>query len=101
MSLKKDIVNILKASPELTDIFNEFAMPPADLIGRNIKPDGPVMDDFDEPGNYGDAEMPMEMLELLQQYAKVQTRGKGSTSIYVDEIWDAIKEWARSRGATV
>ena len=102
MNLKKDIINILKTSPEFIDILNEFPMPPSDVIGRNIKPDGPVMgDNFNEPGSYGDATMPMEILELLQQYAKIQTQGKGSASVYVDEIWDAIKEWARSRGAAV
>ena len=69
MSLKKQIIEILKTSPEFIDILNEFPMPPPDVIGKNIKPDGPVMDDnFEEPGNYGDLGMPIEIMELLQLY---------------------------------
>tara|TARA_R110000824_G_scaffold194306_1_gene376921 strand:- start:544 stop:858 length:315 start_codon:yes stop_codon:yes gene_type:complete len=104
MSLKKQIIEILKTSPEFIDILNEFPMPPPDVIGKNIKPDGPVMDDnFEEPGNYGDLGMPIEIMELLQLYQSqyVQTRGKSGDTVLVSEIWDAIKDWARSKGATV
>ena len=97
--LKKIIFETLKTSPEIENLL-EISPPPEDIIGRNIKPNGPEMPDNHQPFEYNDKVIPIEISDIVNKYAETY-HVKGSTSYLMDELWQEIKRWARSKGAEI